>query len=65
VNIRLIVSRTSERSCPRVSEFSAKSYFGYDAAIIVSDSGRLRLVLRLKIDQEERSAVAAGEEFFL
>src|SRR5712664_3117221 len=33
VNILLIVSLTRERSCPRVSEFSAKSYFGYDAEI--------------------------------
>ena len=33
MNILFIVSRTKERSCPRVSEFSAKSYFGYDAAM--------------------------------
>src|SRR6266849_723931 len=49
VNILFIVSLTRERSCPRVSEFSAKSYFGYDAAMswAIVDAAGLYWGLRL------------------
>src|SRR5947199_10012575 len=49
VNILFIVSRTRERSCPRVNEFSAKSYFGYEAAMsrAIVDAAALYCGLRL------------------
>src|SRR6266566_4978047 len=44
-----MVSRTREGSCPRVNEFSAKSYFVYEAAMARAISGAAGLYSDLRL----------------